>query len=93
MYHAPFGIIHDSYSKLNGDNSDEYIANNPVVNGETNARMKSGIYDSLPKVVDESVVEETRKRQLKYWSDCISLRDNANYGTDFNRTFLIALLV
>ena len=92
LYHVPFGIIHDSYSKLNGDNSDEYIANNPVVNGETNARIKSGIYDPLPKVVDESVVEETRKRQLKYWSDCISLRDSANYGTDFNRTFFDSIV-
>lgn len=87
LYHVPFGIIHDAYTKLNGNNPDEYIANNPVVNGETNARMKTGIYEPLPKIVDESVVEETRKRQLKYWMECIHLRDTANYGTDFNRTF------
>jgi hypothetical protein len=92
LYHIPFGIIDDTYTKLNGDNHDEYVANNPIVDGETHARLKSGIYEPLPKVVDEDIVKETRKRQLKYWTECISLRDNANYGTDFNRTFFDSIV-
>jgi hypothetical protein len=87
LYHIPYGIVYDSYNKLNSKNSDPYITNNPIVNGETYARTKSGIYDPLPEDIDEKVVEETRKRQLKYWSDVIYMRDNANYGTDFKRAF------
>ena len=87
LYHIPYGIMYDEYDKLNGTNSDPYIANNPVVNGETYARLKSGIYEPLPKEVDENVVKETRKRQLKYWSEVIRQRDNTNYGSDFNRAF------
>ena len=87
LYHIPYGIIYQAYAKLNGGNEDPFIANNPIVNGETNARVKSGIYDPLPQHVDETVVKETRKRQLKYWSEVIEDRNNANYGTDFNRAF------
>ena len=85
--HVPYNIINDNYKKLNGSNLDPYIANNPLVEGETNARKKTGIYQKLPDVINEQVVNQTRTRQFKYWDDCIRLRDTANYGTDFNRSF------
>jgi len=92
LYHIPYGIIHDSYNKLNGNNNDPYVSNNPVVDGETFARLKTGIYQPLPEVVDENVVKETRKRQLNYWTETIFLRDNTNYGTDFNRAFFDSIV-
>jgi hypothetical protein len=92
LYHIPYGIIHDSYNKLNGNNNDPYVANNPIVDGETFARVKTGIYQPLPEVVDENVVRETRKRQLNYWTEAIFLRENTNYGTDFNRVFFDSIV-
>jgi hypothetical protein len=85
--HVPYNIINDNYIKLNGSNPDPYITNNPLVNGETNARKNSGIYQKLPDIINEDVVAQTRLRQYKYWDDCARLRDTANYGADYNRAF------
>jgi len=79
--HTPYGIIHDAYSKLNPNDP------NPIVNGETKARLNSGIYSPLPDLLNDNAIKNKRNEQKKYWNNVIKIRDESNYGSDFNRAF------